>query len=127
MANPISGALRIGTMGELLAQLRLLQYNIQAAPPLRDSGNDLIALCGPVIRTMQVKTTTGKVPPWPPHDRIYDLLAVIRLKGDDTELHLDASEIFLIPRVKVNGLRRSWRDLRPFALSSELVSRLFSA
>ena len=38
MSNPISAAIRIGTLGELLVQLRLLQFEVQAAPPLRDSG-----------------------------------------------------------------------------------------
>jgi hypothetical protein len=44
MANPISSEMRIGTLGELLVQLRLLQFDVQAAPPLKDSGNDLIAV-----------------------------------------------------------------------------------
>jgi hypothetical protein len=32
-----------GTFCELLVQIRLLQYGVQAAPPIKDSGNDLIA------------------------------------------------------------------------------------
>ena len=46
MANPIPKNMKTGTIGELLVQLRLLQYNVQAAPPIKDSGNDLIAIKG---------------------------------------------------------------------------------
>jgi hypothetical protein len=58
MSNPISKKIKIGTIGELLVQLRLLQYGIQAAPPLRDSGNDLVGILGKDIKTIQVKTTS---------------------------------------------------------------------
>jgi hypothetical protein len=71
MANPITEAIKTGTVGELLVQLRLLQYDVQAAPPLKDSGNDLIALRGFVVRTIQVKTTTDALPVWPPEARLY--------------------------------------------------------
>lgn len=43
MGNPLPKALATGTLGELLVQFRLLQFDIQAAPPLKDSGNDLVA------------------------------------------------------------------------------------
>ena len=65
MANPISQNLVTGTVGELLVQLRLLQYGVQAAPPLKDSGNDLIALKGYEIRTIQVKTSANAPPKEP--------------------------------------------------------------
>jgi len=38
--------------------LRLFQHGVQAAPPLKDSGNDLIAVRERVFRAIQVKTTT---------------------------------------------------------------------
>jgi hypothetical protein len=81
MANPISNEVKTGTVGELLVQMRLLQHDVQAAPPLKDSGNDLIALRGFVVRTIQVKTTTDGAPAWPPDARLYHLLAVVRLKA----------------------------------------------
>jgi hypothetical protein len=58
MGNPISDQLKTGTIGELLVQLRLLQYCVQAAPPIKDSGNDLIAVRGEEFRGIQVKTST---------------------------------------------------------------------
>jgi len=128
MANPISTAIKTGTVGELLVQLRLLQYEVQAAPPIKDSGNDLIALRGLVVRTIQVKTTTTDgVPAWPSADRLYHLLAVVRLRGDDTELRLDQSEIFLVPKTEVlQGLPRTWDALQPFALSGGHILTLFA-
>lgn len=60
MANPISENMAKGTIGELLVQTCLLQYGVQAAPPLKDSGNDLIALKGDAIKTIQVKTCTNR-------------------------------------------------------------------
>src|SRR5207247_3941257 len=97
MANPISAAIKTGTVGELLVQLRLLQYDIQAAPPIKDSGNDLVALHGFVVRTIQVKTTTDEIPAWPPEVRLYHLLAIVRLAGENEDLWLDKSEIYLVP------------------------------
>lgn len=47
--NPITPRIRTGTVGEFLIQLRLLQYEVQAAPPLVGTGNDLIAVKGRTI------------------------------------------------------------------------------
>jgi hypothetical protein len=44
----------------LLVQLRLLEYDVQAAPPVKDTGNDLIAIRGRVFNAIQVKTTVGR-------------------------------------------------------------------
>jgi hypothetical protein len=54
--NPISTKVVIGTLGELFLQLELLKLGIQASLPLKDSGNDLIAIKGEVFRAIQVKT-----------------------------------------------------------------------
>ncbi len=125
MANPISDAIRTGTLGELLVQLRLLQYDVQAAPPLKDSGNDLIALRGFVVRTIQVKTTAGALPAWPPDAKQYHVLAVVRLEGENRDLFLDKSDVFLVPKRELHGLARNWEALRPFAISEAHVSRVF--
>src|SRR5579863_6469741 len=103
MANPIPKKMKTGTVGELLVQLRLLQYDVQAAPPLKDSGNDLIALRGFVVRTIQVKTSTGVRPQWRRLPRRYHLLAVVRLQGEDRDLWLDKSQIFLVKKRDVPG------------------------
>ena len=96
MAYPISNQLKTGTIGELFVQLRLLQYGIQAAPPLKDSGNDLIAIKKECFKAIQVKTTTNGNFSRPKNTIIYHILAVVNLKGNGNKLLLDHSEIYLI-------------------------------
>jgi len=127
MANPISKELKIGTIGELLVQIRLLQLGIQASAPLKDSGNDLVALKGFFVQTIQVKTTSvGDLPSWPDHDKQYHLLAVVKLSGFDTTLELDQTEIYLLPKESLSSLKRSWSSLSPYRLSQVLVDKYFS-
>ena len=127
MANPISKELKIGTIGELLVQIRLLQLGIQASTPLKDSGNDLVALKGFCVQTIQVKTTSvGDLPAWPAADKQYHLLAVVKLSGFDTTLELDKTEIFLLPKDSLSSLKRSWSSLQKFCLSPSLIDQYFS-
>lgn len=125
MANPISAQLRIGTVGELLVQLRLLQYGVQAAPPLKDSGNDLIALKGFAIRCIQVKTTTNDIPAWPSEEKLYHILAIVKLEGEGDELYLDRSTIYLLSKDELIGVERSWQGLQNLMLNSQRVDTLF--
>lgn len=125
MANPIHAGLAIGTIGELLVQTRLLQYDVQAAPPLKDSGNDLIALRGYEVRTIQVKTSSAGLPQIRNLPDRYHLLALVRLDGYGYELLLDKSEIFLVPREEVAGVYRDGGKLDGFRLTREHVDRLF--
>ena len=125
MANPISPELATGTVGELLVQLRLLQYRVQAAPPLKDSGNDLIALKGFAIRCVQVKTTTNGLPAWPPENKKYHILAIVRLAGQDKELRLDDSTVYLLRKEELNGLAHSWKGIENFKLDEGRVQDLF--
>lgn len=128
MSNPISPALRIGTLGELLVQLRLLQFEVQAAPPLKDSGTDLIAVKDMRLHTVQVKATTSQdVPRWPDPQRIYSLLAVVRFAGEDRDLLLDASDVYLVQKSQLSNLERSWRALEPYRMTPERVDELFAA
>ena len=126
MANPISQNLVTGTVGELLVQLRLLQYGVQAAPPLKDSGNDLIALKGYVVRTIQVKTSANRFPKIQNLPERYHLLALVKLTGHDETLLLDNSQIYLVPKVDVPTLSRTDDGLAPYLLTSQHVESLFS-
>jgi hypothetical protein len=77
--NPLDENLTKGTFGELLVQIRLLQYGVQAAPPIKDSGNDLIAIRGKVFCAIQVKTRTSypiKVDRLP---KLFHVLAIVVL------------------------------------------------
>lgn len=126
MANPLPSNLAIGTIGELLVQLRLLQFGVQAAPPLKDSGNDLVALLGYVVRTIQVKCSANGIPAVRRLPQKYHLLALVVLRGHDQTLLLDSSEVYLVPRSEVSSLKRTGAGLEQFRLSQELVHRLFS-
>ena len=126
MANPLTASLKTGTIGELLVQLRLLQFGVQAAPPLKDSGNDLVALRGYVVRTIQVKCSAKGIPRCARLPKRYHLVALVALKGYDQTLLLDKSDIYLIPRNKVSSLRINVAALTPYVLSSEHIENLFS-
>ncbi len=126
MGNSITDRIKIGTVGELLVQTRLLQFDVQAAPPIKDSGNDLIAVRGEAFRGIQVKTTAG--------DRVcernlpqhYHVLALVYLSANDEELFLDKSEVYLVPRADIdkNG-GRAPKDLRKYVISRPHVDDLF--
>ena len=95
MGNPLHKTTHKGTIGELLVQLRLLEYGVQAAPPIKDSGNDLIAIKGEVTKFIQVKTEfrLRKLP------KIYHLVAIVDLQDDKSgNLLLDQSEIWIIKK-----------------------------
>ena len=123
--NPLTDNLVTGTVGELLVQLRLFQYDVQAAPPLKDSGNDLIAVRGNIFRAVQVKTTNdpnGK--PQAPKDRRYHILAFVRLAGEGNELYLDKSAVYLFDKEEItNNVNAD--DLEKHKISQEVVDRLF--
>ena len=123
--NRITDDMQTGALGELLVQLRLLEYGVQAAPPIKDSGNDLIAIKGEVFKAIQVKTRTGSIYEPPEAGSKYHILAVVQLNSDETQIYLDKSSVFLIPKDKVNGLSRQFSELGPFRINSEYVETLF--
>ncbi|PCJ22009.1 MAG: hypothetical protein COA96_15015 [SAR86 cluster bacterium] len=95
MANPLPSDLITGTLGELFVQLRLLEYDIQAVAPLKDTGNDLIATKGKNARFIQIKSSGSGMPQTTRvNARIYDFLFRVHLKfEEDGQLLLDATEI----------------------------------
>ena len=94
--------MKTGTVGELLVQLRLLQYAIQAAPPLKDSGNDLIAVKGWVCKAIQVKTSAkGVFNLKGLAGKKYHILALVFLRGDGRDIHLDNSDIYILTKEEV--------------------------
>jgi hypothetical protein len=127
VANPISQNLVTGTVGELLVQLRLLQYGVQAAPPLKDSGNDLVALLGYEVRTIQVKCSAVGIPQIRNLPERYHLLALVVLQGNDDTFHLDRTSIYLVPREAVAALPQTPDGLAPYLLCKEHVAQLFAA
>lgn len=123
--NPLSDTLVTGTTGELLFQLRLLQFGVQAAPPLRDSGNDLIAIKGDTLRAIQIKTTTGDTPRLEKPRRNFHFLGLACLVGDGDVLHADECRLYLIPKDDVDVIKKGEQRLADYALTRELVERVF--
>jgi len=103
--NPITEEVLIGTVGELLVQLRLLEHGVQAAPPIKDSGNDLIAVRGNDFRAIQVKTVRGDRYHKDGLPDSFHILAVVQLAQDENGIHLDASGVYLIPCAAVENGR----------------------
>lgn len=125
--NRIIDNIKIGTVGELLVQLRLLEHNIHAAPPLKDSGNDLIAIKGKSFRAIQVKTTARGNFKRPESSRLFHILAVVHLDYDVNMVHLDSSSIFLIPRDQIAAVSTRIKDLEAFRMTPDHVKKLFEA
>ncbi len=123
--NQVTGKILTGTVGELLVQIRLLQYGVQAAPPIKDSGNDLIAVNGKEFRAVSVRTTTTGSYSRPETERLYHVLAVVFLVGNERDVSLDQSEVFLIPQADVTAASTDCTKLAKYKLSRELVEALF--
>lgn len=102
--NPISPEIKTGTIGELLVQLRLLQYGVQSAQPLKDSGNDLIAVKGNILKAIQVKTRKGDRFSFNGLDRKeYHILALVRLESEENDICLDRTKIYLLRKDEVTS------------------------
>lgn len=98
-----------------------MESEVQAAPPIKDSGNDLIAIKGNVFRAIQAKTTKGKRYSKEGLPEKYHILAVVQLIGGEESVYLDKSPVFLIPREEVNGAPVSISRLGKFRMTYELV------
>lgn len=134
MANALPPLVLTGTLGELLVQTRLLQFHVQAAPPIKDSGNDLVAFHGTSVKTIQVKTATGRISSDNRLPEHYDLLALVVLERTHSELYLDRSRIYLVPRAAAADTPRSETALAQYELrhhdaeqSMALLSRVFGS
>ena len=125
MVNPLPPRFNTGVAGELLVQIRLLQYHVQAAPPIEDSGNDLIAIRNGWFRAISVRATPRDYFNKPKKRRKYHILAVVHLAYAGQFLLLDQTRIFLIPRDEVAGISHSVYQLDKWLLTSELVDYFF--
>lgn len=103
MGNQLPKNIHKGTVGELLVQMRLLEYGVQAAPPLKDSGNDLIAIRGEIVKFIQVKTEQRQrnLP------KIYHLLVMVDLRKNSSGNFLyDKSKIWVLTKGDPINARR---------------------
>src|SRR6266705_149915 len=114
-----------GTIGELIVQLHLLQYDVQAAPPIKDSGNDLIAVRKRTFRAIQVKTTTTNRIIKPDVEVLYHFLAVVRLPVIEGRYSVRDAEVFVFPQQYVSRLSTRLSDYPHHRLDLEWIERLF--
>ena len=123
--NPLEDKKITGTLGEILVQLRLLQYGVQASKPLEDSGNDLIAIKGEVFKAIQVRTTADDNPFAKPK-KLYHILAYVKLISKGDELLLDKSEIYLIRKEDVESEGFDQGKIDHCRITLGLVEELFN-
>lgn len=125
--NPLRKELTTGTVGELLVQLRLLQHGIQAAPPLKDTGNDLIAIREDVFKAIQVKTSARGV--FKKLDELperYHLVALVHLVGEADKLLLDESQIYLVTKDWIGHRTQVTESKLAKHLLAQVADELFS-
>ena len=123
--NPLYATTKQGTIGELIVQLRLLEHDVQAAAPIKDSGNDLIAIRGKVFRAIQVRCTTIETIDKPDADVLYDILAVVQLPLREGRFVTRDAEIYLFSADEVPGLSGKVSKYRDHLFTQELIDRLF--
>lgn len=102
--NQLPENINQGTFAEILVQLLLLKYGVQAAPPIKDSGNDLIAVSREEFRAVQVKSFAEDPMIFNRRDLpdLYHVLALVRLDPEGGhDLSLDRCRVFLLPKEEV--------------------------
>ncbi len=116
---------RKGTIGELLTQIRLLEYGIEPTIPLIDSGNDIIAIKGRIVKSIQVKTKKQNRRIWRFRNlREYDILVLVNL--DEQENKLDCAKLYLLTKEQVNGRGSlTLKHVQDYELSESLINNLF--
>jgi len=106
-------------------QLRLLVHGIQAAPPVKDSGNDLIAIRKRSFRAFQVRTTTGDAIDKPRVAMLYHILAVVKLPVVDVRFVTRDAEIYLFSRDEFSHLKGGLSRYRDHIFSDRLLDKMF--
>ncbi len=132
--NSLSDTFLKGTFGELFVQLRLLQYEVQATPPLKDTGNDLIAIKGEIFKAIQVKTTEKddqiKYDFEKLSQRKYHILALVFLDQKESDepnaLNFDKCKIYLLNNSDVKKGTYKKEEIKEFELNQNLIESLFS-
>jgi hypothetical protein len=102
--NPLYATTKQGTIGELIVQLRLLEYDVQAAAPIKDSGNDLIAIKETRFRAIQIRSTTIENIDKPNEEVLYDILAIVQLPEKDGRPVTRDADIYLFAKDEVKDI-----------------------
>jgi hypothetical protein len=123
--NPLFDTTLKGTLGELIAQTFLLAHGVQAAPPVKDSGNDLIAVRKHAFRAVQVRTSAKGSIRKPEDDKLYHILAIVHLPFDGKCPLVREARVFLFPAYEVPTLKGTVDNYPESLLSDDLVLRLW--
>ena len=131
--NELPKSIETGTFGEIFCQLKLLQFGVQAAPPIKDTGNDLIAVRGNWFNSIQVKSTFTNFPINFKLDKLpekYHLLAIVcfpkvQYHENSFDISLDSGRIFLLPKDQVTKGHWSEENLSDFEICPKLINIYF--
>jgi len=123
--NPLYATTKKGTIGELIVQLRLLEHDVQAAAPIKDSGNDLIAIRGTTFRAIQVRSTTVEAIDKPNVEVLYNILAIVQLPVKDGHFVTRDAEIYLFSKDEVENISGKVSKYRDHLFSQALIERFF--
>ena len=125
--NPLFDSTLEGTLGELIAQAALLAHGVQAAPPVKDSGNDLIGIRGRIFRAIQVKTSkTGRIKK-PKLLVKYHILVIVHLPFEDIHHPLvQNAKVYLFKAEDVASLKHNVTKYPAALLSDSLVFDLWN-
>src|SRR2546430_10346307 len=123
--NPLFDTTLKGTLGELIAQTHMLAHGVQAPPPIKDSGNDLIAVRGSAFRAVQVRTSARGLIRRPDADTLYHILAAAHLPFRDGAPLGSEARVFLFPAEVVRELAGTVDQYPRALISDELVLKLW--
>ncbi len=123
--NPLYATTKQGTIGELIVQLRLLEHDVQAAAPIKDSGNDLIAIRGTTFRAIQVRSTTVEGIDKPDVEVLYDILTIVQLPERDGHFVTRDAEIYLFSKDEVKDISGKVSKYRDHLFSQALIEKFF--
>ena len=114
-----------GTLGELITQTFLLAHGVQAAPPIKDSGNDLIAVRGGSFRAVQVRTSARGVIYRPDPACLYHILAAVHLPYDGDFPLVSKARVFLFTAEQVADLTGTVDNYPDALVSDKLILQLW--
>lgn len=128
--NSLPTTVTQGAFAEILVQLLLLKYEIQAAPPIKDSGNDLIAICGEEFRAIQVKSFTKEPMEFKLSElpNLYHILALVRLdpEANGYDFSLEKCRVFLLKKEEVAKGYWKIEEVEDKEISKARINYLFN-
>ena len=123
--NALYATTKQGTIGELIVQLRFLEFDVQAAPPIKDSGNDLIAIKGATFRAIQVRCSVSGRISKPKKKVSYHILAVVKLPKENGRFVTSKAEVYLFSQNEVGGITGNVSKYPGNLLDENLIAAFF--